>query len=121
MISAGAARAETGSQPEAHAAERGEPELEDLGGRASGSGLAVSGRRAVVDADRGTLEYSVWMESQGVIEFRYPDGHVDTTAFAQFRRPLHKGDHLEHDGADWIMNDREDRGGVTIYLCTPAT
>jgi hypothetical protein len=61
------------------------------------------------------------MESQGLIEFRYADGEVVTGDYAQYAsRPLSKGDQLEYDGENWLMYDREDRGGVTVHLFAPA-
>ena len=61
------------------------------------------------------------MESKGLIEFRYADGAVVTGEYARYAgRHLIKGDRLEHDGATWLMYDREDRGGVTVHLFSPA-
>ncbi len=61
------------------------------------------------------------MESEGLIEFRYPDGEVVTGDYAQYAlRPLSKGDQLEYAGKTWLMYDREDRGGVTVHLFSPA-
>jgi hypothetical protein len=61
------------------------------------------------------------MESEGLIEFRYADGGVVTGDYAQYaRRRLVKGDQLEYDGGSWLMYDREDRGGVTVHLFSPA-
>ncbi len=61
------------------------------------------------------------MESQGLIEFRYADGGVVTGDYAQYTpRLLTKGDQIEYDGGNWLMYDREDRGGVTVHLFSPA-
>jgi hypothetical protein len=61
------------------------------------------------------------MESQALIEFRYADGQVVTDDYARHApRPLTKGDQLQYDGASWLMYDREDRGGVTVHLFSPA-
>jgi hypothetical protein len=62
------------------------------------------------------------MESRGLIEFRYGDGRVVTGEYGQFSlRQLTRGDQLEYDGCTWVMYDREDREGVTVHLCAPAT
>jgi hypothetical protein len=69
---------------------------------------------------RAAAEYSVLMESRGLIEFRYGDGAVVTGDYARFATGyLTKGDQLEYDGATWLMYDREDRGGVTVHLFSP--
>jgi hypothetical protein len=61
------------------------------------------------------------METDALIEFRYADGEVVTGAFAKYSpRPMTKGDRIEYDGVDWLMYDREDRGGVTVHLFSPA-
>jgi len=60
------------------------------------------------------------MESQGLVEFRYPNGVVVTGDCAQHApRTLTKSDELEYDGRRWLMYDREDRGGVTVHLFSP--
>jgi|tagenome__1003787_1003787.scaffolds.fasta_scaffold20933654_4 hypothetical protein len=61
------------------------------------------------------------MDTQGLIEFRYPGGEVVTGEYAKYAsRQLTKGDRLEHDGVSWLMYDREDREGVTVHLFAPA-
>ena len=61
------------------------------------------------------------MESQGLIEFRYADGRVVNGDYALYaRRGLIRGDELDYDGGTWLMYDREDRGGVTVHLFSPA-
>jgi hypothetical protein len=61
------------------------------------------------------------VESQGLIEFRYADGGVVTGDYATYAcRGLTRGDELEYDGLTWLMYDREDRGGVTVHLFSPA-
>jgi hypothetical protein len=61
------------------------------------------------------------MQSNGLIEFRYPDGSVVTGEYAEYApRQLAKGDELEYDGESWLMYDREDRAGVTVHLFSPA-
>jgi hypothetical protein len=60
------------------------------------------------------------MESRGLIEFRYDDGSVVTADCAQYTSgPLTRGDQLEQGGLTWVMNDREDRAGVTVHLFSP--
>jgi len=60
------------------------------------------------------------MESQGLVEFRYPNGVVVTGDYARHAtRQLTKGDELKYDGERWLMYDREDRGGVTVHLFSP--
>ncbi len=62
------------------------------------------------------------MESRGLIEFHYGDGSVVTGDYSKHAsRHLIKGDQIEHDGATWLMYDREDRGGVTVHLFYPET
>jgi hypothetical protein len=59
-------------------------------------------------------------ESEGLIEFRYPDGRVGSDdSMLNMHWPPRRGDHLEYDGSEWLVYDREDRGGVTVYLCKP--
>jgi hypothetical protein len=61
------------------------------------------------------------MESRGTIEFRFPDGQLITGDYETFTRmQLQRGSRLEHEGTTWVMRDREDRAGVTVYLFTPA-
>ena len=60
------------------------------------------------------------MDSLGLIEFRYADGNIVIGAYEQFStRPSTKGQCLKHDSATWVLRDREDRGGVTVYVFTP--
>lgn len=60
-------------------------------------------------------------EPEGLIEFRYSDGRVGHGDFTPYRYwPPHRGDHLAYDGGNWLMYDREDRGGVPVYLFKPA-
>jgi hypothetical protein len=61
------------------------------------------------------------VESRGLIEFRYADGrHVSGEYAAYATGPLTKGDRLDFDGSEWVLRDREDRGGVTVYLFSPS-
>jgi hypothetical protein len=56
-----------------------------------------------------------------VIAFQYPDGRLvsgDYDAYASSK--LTKGDRLNSDGAAWIMRDRADRSGITVYLFSPS-
>jgi hypothetical protein len=65
----------------------------------------------------GGVEY---MESEGLVEFRYASGVVVTGDRAEYAfRQLAKGDELEYDGGRWLMYDREDRDGVTVHLFSP--
>ena len=60
------------------------------------------------------------MDSLGLIEFRYADGKIVAGAYEEFStRLLSRGDRLEHDDATWVLRDREDRSGVTVYVFTP--
>jgi hypothetical protein len=55
-----------------------------------------------------------------LIEFRYADGAVVSGDYAWFSsRTMTKGDRLDYDGQCWLMYDREDRAGVTVYLFSP--
>ena len=36
-------------------------------------------------------------------------------------RYLSRGDQFEFEAMGWVMYDREDRGGVPVFLCRPAT
>ena len=57
-----------------------------------------------------------------MIELQSLDGTTVADAYERFTsRTLTRGDRLEHDGVMWLMRDREDRAGVTVYLFTPAT
>jgi hypothetical protein len=61
------------------------------------------------------------VESRGRIEFQFPDGQLITGDYETFTRvQLQRGSRLDHDGTSWVMRDREDRAGVTVYLFTPA-
>ena len=62
------------------------------------------------------------MDSRGVIEFRYPDGRVvnDDYEAVTERHHLGQGDTVEFDGTAWMVYDREDRHGVTFFLCRPS-
>jgi hypothetical protein len=61
------------------------------------------------------------MESRGIIEFRYPDGRVVSGDYEDHaERYLGRGDTFQSDDTDWVMYDRVDRGGVTVFLCRPA-
>jgi hypothetical protein len=65
--------------------------------------------------------YPDQVESRGAIEFLYADGRVVTGSYENYAgRHLAKGDGLEFDDTDWVMYDRVDRAGVTVYLCRPA-
>jgi hypothetical protein len=58
---------------------------------------------------------------EALIEFRYRDGRVGTKDLTlNMHWAPRRGDHLEYDGGEWLVYDREDRGGVTVYLCKPA-
>jgi len=62
------------------------------------------------------------VESRGTIEFRYADGRVVTGDYEDHApRHLTKGAEVEFDGTDWVMYDRVDRAGVTVYLCRPVS
>ena len=61
------------------------------------------------------------MESRGLIEFRYPDGHVVTGDYDDYAdKQLNRGDRFESLDMGWVMYDRVDRLGVTVFLCRPA-
>jgi hypothetical protein len=61
------------------------------------------------------------VESRGLIEFRYADGRIVTGEYAEYApRLLARGDRLDFDGSEWILRDRLDRAGVTVYLFSPA-
>jgi hypothetical protein len=56
-----------------------------------------------------------------LIEFRYADGRLVSGEYATYTSSkLTKGDRLEFDGSEWVMRDRVDRGGVTVYLFSPS-
>lgn len=61
------------------------------------------------------------MESRGLIELRYPDGEVVTGDYDDYVvKHLNRGDRFAAREIDWIMYDRVDRLGVTVFLCRPA-
>jgi hypothetical protein len=61
------------------------------------------------------------VQSRGVIEFRHLDGRVVAGEYEHYvSRRLGRGETFESDGVAWVMYDREDRAGVTVYLCRPA-
>ena len=79
---------------------------------------ALSYARERSGAGAGTLDL---VESRGLIEFRYADGrHVSGEYAAYASWPLTKGDRLDFDGSEWVLRDRVDRGGVTVYLFSPS-
>ena len=58
------------------------------------------------------------VESRGAIEFHHADGHVVTGRFEDFAGGhLSRGDRVTFDGGSWVMYDRLDRGGITVFLC----
>ena len=60
------------------------------------------------------------MESRGLIEFRFPDGTVVTGEYDDYAtKYLNRGDEFEFREIDWVMYDREDRRGVTVFVCRP--
>ena len=62
------------------------------------------------------------MHDLGLVDFHYPDGRVLTEDLALYSQRLrHKGDHLVRLGIDWLIFDREDRAGVPVCLCEPAS
>jgi hypothetical protein len=61
------------------------------------------------------------MDTSGLIEFRYADGRIVKDDLAKFApHGVTRGAELDYDGDRWLMYDREDRGGVTVHLFTPA-
>jgi hypothetical protein len=61
------------------------------------------------------------VDSRGLIELRFPDGDTVRLDYEQFTSAqLGRGDQLEYEGRSWVMRDREDRAGVTVYVLTPA-
>jgi hypothetical protein len=61
------------------------------------------------------------MESRGLIELRYPDGAVVTGDYDDYvDKHLNRGDRFEFKDTGWVMYDRVDRLGVTVFLCRPA-
>jgi len=60
------------------------------------------------------------IESRGLIEFRFPEGRRLTAEYETLTRvQLQRGERLEYEGVGWVMRDREDREGVTVYVFTP--
>jgi hypothetical protein len=56
-----------------------------------------------------------------LIEFQYADGRIVTGEYGEYApKLLSKGDRLDFDGSGWLLRDRVDRGGVTVYLFSPA-
>jgi hypothetical protein len=56
-----------------------------------------------------------------VIEFRYVDGRRVSGEYAEYASwTLTKGDRLDFDGSEWVLRDRVDRDGVTVYLFSPS-
>lgn len=77
-------------------------------------------KRCAVAHAQGRAHWAL-VESRGVIEFRYADGRRVSGEYGEYTSSkLNKGDRLVFDGAEWVMRDREDRGGVTVYLFSPA-
>jgi hypothetical protein len=61
------------------------------------------------------------MESRGLIEFRYADGRLVSGEYAEYASSqMTKGDRLDFDESEWVLRDRVDRGGVTVYLFSPS-
>jgi hypothetical protein len=61
------------------------------------------------------------MESRGLIELRYPDGSIVTGDYDDYAdKHLNRGDRFEFLEMGWVMYDRVDRRGVTVFLCRPA-
>ena len=59
-------------------------------------------------------------ESRGLIELRFPEGRRVTAEYETVTRvQLQRGEQLEYEGVGWVMRDREDRDGVTVYVFTP--
>jgi uncharacterized SAM-dependent methyltransferase len=62
------------------------------------------------------------MESRGLIELQYADGSVVTGDYDDYvLKHLNRGDQFEFREEGWVMYDRVDRLGVTVFLCRPAT
>jgi len=62
------------------------------------------------------------MHDLGLVDFHYPDGRVLTEDLALYsQRRLHKCDHVMRLAVDWLIFDREDRAGVSVCLCEPAS
>ena len=61
------------------------------------------------------------VESRGLIELRYPDGSTVTGDYDDYvDKHLNRGDRFEVQEMGWVMYDRVDRLGVTVFLCRPA-
>jgi hypothetical protein len=61
------------------------------------------------------------VESRGLIELRYPDGSIVTGDYDDYAvKHLNRGDRFEARDMGWVMYDRVDRRGVTVFLCRPA-
>ena len=61
------------------------------------------------------------MESRGLIELRYPNGEVVTGDYDEYvAKHINRGDRFEFHEMGWVMYDRVDRLGVTVFLCRPA-
>jgi hypothetical protein len=60
------------------------------------------------------------MESRGLIELQYQDGSVVSGDYDDYtQKYLNRGDQFEFGDVGWVMYDREDRRGVTVFLCRP--
>jgi hypothetical protein len=60
------------------------------------------------------------VESRGLIELRYPDGRVVTGDYQDYAdKYLNRGDSFQFQETGWVMYDRLDREGVTVFLCRP--
>jgi hypothetical protein len=60
------------------------------------------------------------VESRGLIELRYPDGQIVTGDYDEYvNKHLNRGDRFECLDMGWVMYDRVDRLGVTVFLCRP--
>jgi hypothetical protein len=58
------------------------------------------------------------MESRGLIELQYDDGRVVSGDYDHYtNKYLNRGDQFEFGDVGWVMYDREDRRGVTVFLC----
>jgi hypothetical protein len=61
------------------------------------------------------------VKSRGLIELRYPDGRIVTGDYHDYtNKHLNRGDQFEFQEMGWVLYDREDRRGVTVFLCRPA-
>ena len=58
------------------------------------------------------------MEWRGLIELQYQDGSVVSGDYDDYtHKYLNRGDQFEFGEVGWVMYDREDRRGVTVFLC----